>query len=183
MSAEIWKIDDVHSGIHFMVKHLLVSTTRGQFKRFGAELSLDEADMTKSSVSVTIESASIDTGNTQRDVDLRAANFLDAEKFPTLHFQSRRIERTANDGYRVVGDLTIRDITREVVLETELGGFVADPWGGRRVGFTARTSIQRSDFGMVSNLLLEAGGLAIADRVDIAIEIEAVAAGAQKAVA
>ena len=173
MNADSWKIDDVHSGIHFTVKHLVVATVRGQFRRFGAELAIDPADLTRSSVVVTIDAASIDTGTAQRDGDLRSANFLDADKFSSLTFRSRKIELAANDGYRIVGDLTIRGVTREVALDTQFGGFVVDPWGNRRAGFTARASIQRSDFGMVWNQALEAGGVVVSDRVDIAIEVEA----------
>jgi polyisoprenoid-binding protein YceI len=183
MSAAIWKIDEVHSGIHFMVKHLVVSTVRGQFRRFGAELALDEADLTKSSVVVTIETGSVDTGNPQRDADLRSPNFFDAETSPTATFRSRRIERAAHDGYRVSGDLTIRGVTREVTLDAQFGGFVVDPWGGRRVGFTAQTSIRRSDFGIVWNQVLDKGAVVVSDRVDIAIDVEAVAQAQARAVA
>ena len=183
MSAVSWKVDDVHSGVHFTVKHLVVATVRGQFRRFGAELAIDDADLTQSSVLVTIDAASVDTGNPQRDADLRSANFLAAEQYPTLTFRSRKVERAANDEYRVTGDLTIRDVTREVVLDAELGGFVVDPWGNRRAGFTARTSIQRSAFGMVWNQILEMGGAMVADRIDIAIDIEAVAQAAARAAA
>src|SRR6476659_7016848 len=149
MSTQTWKSDDVHSGIHFSAKHLVVAKVRGQFERWNAELTMDEADLTKSSVTVTIEAASVDTGNQQRDEHLRSPNFFDAEKFPTLTFRSRRIEREGKDTYRIVGDLTIREVTREVTLQSELGGFVQDPWGGRRAGFTAKGAINRSDFGMV----------------------------------
>ena len=151
----------------------------GQFRRFSVDLALDEEDLPRSSAAVTIEAASIETGAEQRDADLRSPNFLDAERFPTLTFRSRRIERAANDGYRVIGDLTIRDVTREVTLDAEFGGTVVDPWGNRRAGFTARTSIQRSDFGIVWNQLLETGGVMVSDRVDIAIELEAVAQAAR----
>jgi polyisoprenoid-binding protein YceI len=175
MSMGNWKIDEVHSGIHFSARHLVVAKVGGQFRRWNAELIADEADLTKSSVTVTIEVASLDTGNPQRDANLRSPNFFDVDKFPALTFRSRRIERTSKDTYRMVGDLTIRDVTKEITLETEHGGFVQDPWGGRRAGFTARGSINRSDFGMQWNQVLEAGGVAISDRVDIAIEIEAVA--------
>src|SRR5262249_13050856 len=116
MSTGTWKIDEGHSGIHFTAKHLVVATVRGQFRRFGGELSLDEGDMTRSSVSVSIEPGSVDTGNPPRDADLRSPNFFDAEKFPTAVFRSKRIERAAGDSYRVVGDLTIRGVTREVVF-------------------------------------------------------------------
>jgi polyisoprenoid-binding protein YceI len=183
MSAAVWKIDDVHSGIHFMVKHLVVATARGQFRRFGAELALDESDLTKSSVFVSIEAASVDTGNPQRDADLRSPNFLDAEAFPAMTFQSRKIERAGDDNYRVTGDLTIRGVTREVTLDAQMGGFVTDPWGAHRAGFTARTSIRRSEFGMTWNQLLDKGGVMVADRVDIAIDVEAVAQAPARAVA
>lgn len=179
MSTQIWKIDEGHSGIRFTAKHLVVATVHGQFRRFGGELSLDEADPMKSAVSANIETASVDTGNPPRDADLRSPNFFDSEKFPTATFRSRRVERTADGAYRVVGDLTIRNVSKEVTLDAQVGGFVTDPWGMRRVAVTARTSIQRSDFGMVWNQLLETGGVAVSDRIEIALEVEAVAQAAQ----
>jgi polyisoprenoid-binding protein YceI len=183
MGSQTWKIDDVHSGIYFKVKHLMVATLRGQFRRFSADLALDDADLTRSSVSVTIEAASVDTGHPQRDANLCSANFLDSATFPSLTFRSRRIEHVANDSYRMTGGLTIRDLTREVILEATFGGFVVDPRGARRAGFGARTSIRRGDFGIVWNQVVESGGLAIADRVDIAIEVEAVAQAGLQATA
>jgi polyisoprenoid-binding protein YceI len=183
MGDQTWKIDDVHSGIYFKVKHLVVATLRGQFRRFSADLGLDEADLTRSSVSIAIEAASVDTGHPQRDANLRSANFLDAATFPSLTFRSRRFEHVANDSYRMIGDLTIRDLTREVILEARFGGFVVDLRGARRAGFGARTSIQRGDFGIVWNQPVESGGVAISDRVDIVIEVEAVAQAALQATA
>ncbi len=178
-----FKIDEAHSSLRFSARHLLVATVRGHFQRWTAELELDETDMTKSSVAVTIEAASLETGNPQRDAHLRSADFFDAEKFPLLSFRSRRIERAANDTYRLIGDLTIRGVTREVTLETQHGGFIKDPYGMHRVGFAAQGSVQRSDFGMQWNQVLEAGGVAVSDRIEIAIDIEAVAQMPQKAVA
>jgi polyisoprenoid-binding protein YceI len=183
MNTAIWKIDEAHSGMHFTVRHLVVANVHGQFRRWSAELAIEETDLTRSSIAITIDAASVETGNSERDADLRSPNFFDAERFPALTFRSRRVERAGNDTYRVVGDLTIRDITREVTVETAFGGFITDPWGGRRAGFTARASIQRSDFGMRWNEVLEAGGVVLSDRVDIGFDIEAVAQAAQQAVA
>jgi polyisoprenoid-binding protein YceI len=173
-AAMSWKIDDVHSGVQFSVKHLVVASLRGHFRRFGGVLALDEADLTRSKVEVSIEAASVDTGNPQRDANLRSAGFLDAEQHPTISFRSTLIEQ-AGDGYKIAGDLTIRGITKEVVLDAQLGGFVVDPRGLRRAGFSARASLQRSEFGMVWNQILESGGVAISDRVDLTFDIEAIA--------
>jgi polyisoprenoid-binding protein YceI len=174
MTTATWNIDAAHSGIHFTVRHMVVARLHGQFRRWSAEIAIDETDLTRSSVGVTIEAASVDTGNAQRDADLRSGNFFDVERFPALTFRSRRIERTGKDGYSLVGDLTIRDVTREIALDAELGGFLVDPWGMRRAGFTARANVRRSDFGMIWNQFLEAGGVAVGDDVAIAIEVEAV---------
>jgi polyisoprenoid-binding protein YceI len=169
-----WKVDTAHSSVSFTINHLVVAKIRGTFKAWSADLSIDEADMTRASVAVKIEAASIDTGSEQRDAHLRSADFFDAEKHPALTFQSKRVERTGSDAFRVVGDLTIRDVTKEVALDMVLGGFVTDPWGGRRAGFTATTSIERSAFGIVWNQVLEGGGVFVGDRVEIGIEVEAV---------
>jgi polyisoprenoid-binding protein YceI len=180
MSTAAWTIDERHSGVLFSAKHLMVGRVHGQFKRFTAELKLDEGDLTRSSVSVDIDVASIDTGNPMRDTELRSEKFFVAEQFPSMTFKSRRVEQTGGEMCRIVGDLTIRGVSREVVLETELGGFVIDPWGNRRAGFTARASILRSQFGMEWNQLLEAGGVVVSDKISIEIEIEATTAGAQR---
>jgi polyisoprenoid-binding protein YceI len=177
-----WKIDEAHSTLGFSAKHLVVATVGGQFRRWNAELELDEADITQSSVVVTVEAASLDTGHAQRDGHLRSADFFDVENFPLLTFRSRRIERAGNDTYRLVGALTMRAVTREVTLLMQHGGFVRDPWGARRVGFAASGSVQRSDFGMQWNQVLDAGGVVVGDRIEIVIAVEAVAA-AQQAVA
>jgi len=176
-----WKVDETHSGIHFAVRHMIIAKVHGRFQRWSAQIAIDEADLTKSSVAVTIEAESIDTGNANRDAELRKPNFLDAEKFPTLTFRSTRIERAGESVYRVVGLLTIRNVTKEIEIDAELGGFITDPWGAHRTGFTAKTSVQRSDYGMVWNQALEAGGVAVSDRVDINVDIEAVAQAAKVA--
>jgi polyisoprenoid-binding protein YceI len=174
MSATSWKFDEHHSAIRFSVRHLVVAKVGGQFKRWSAEMTADEADLTSASVNVTIDATSVDTGDPKRDGHLLSRDFLNAEQFPTLTFRSRRIEPVGKDTYRAVGDLTIRDVTKETTLDVELGGYIRDPWGFRRAGFSVKGSILRSDFGMLWNQVLDVGGVAVSDRVDIAIEIAAV---------
>src|SRR6201999_2816673 len=130
-------------------------------------IELDERDLTRSIVEATIDAASIDTGTAQRDDHLRSADFFDAGRFPSLSFRSRRIEKLDEVRYRVTGDLTIRDVTREVTLDVESGGRARDPWGNERIGFTARTAFDRKDFGLGWNQVLEAGGVLVGDRVDV----------------
>ena len=168
-----WEIDASHSGVHFSVRHLVVAKVRGRFTTFTGTLAFDEAAPERSSVEVRIDVGSINTGVDQRDAHLRSPDFFDAEKFPVISFVSRRVTRAA-DGFRVTGDLTIRGITREVVLPVEYAGHTKDPWGGERAGFTARLAIERKDFGLTWNQLLEAGGVAVGDKVEIELEIEAV---------
>jgi polyisoprenoid-binding protein YceI len=132
-------------------------------------------------VEVEIEAASIDTGVADRDNHLRSPDFLDAQKHPTLRYRSRRVEALSPERLRVVGDLTIRDVTREVVLDVEYGGRGRDPWGNERVGFTASASINRKDYGLTWNQALETGGVLVADRVDIEIELQAIRQAATKA--
>ncbi len=182
MSNQGWKVDNTHSSIHFTVRHMVVSKVRGSFQRWTSELAIDDADLTKSSVTVTIEAASVDTALADRDTHLKSADFFDVERFPHLVFKSKRVERAGmepkasskEDRYRLIGDLTIRDVTREVTLDVEYSGMAKDPWGGERAGFSARTSIERKDYGLTWNLLLEAGGLVVGDKIEIGIEIEAV---------
>jgi len=176
-----WNIDTTHSGINFSIRHMVVSKVRGRFARFSGTLALDEEDLTRSVVEATIDASSIDTGTGQRDDHLRSADFFDVARFPELRFRSTRIERLAEDRYRVAGDLTIRDVTRPVSLEVEYGGRARDPWGNERAGFIARTSLDRKDFGLRWNQALEAGGVLVGDRVDIELEVQAVKAVAAQA--
>lgn len=180
MNDAIWNIDTVHSSVSFSVRHMVIATLRGQFRRWTGTLDLCEADLTRSSIAIAIETNSVDTGNPERDESLRSPRFFASDQFPAMRFESNRIER-AGDGYRIVGDLTLRGVTKEIVLEAEVGGFITDPRGARRAGFTARGSIQRSEFGMVFNQVLEGGGVAISERVDITVDVEAIAAAVKAA--
>jgi polyisoprenoid-binding protein YceI len=160
---------------------MVVSKVRGRFAKYTGNVQLDESDLTKSIVDVTIDASSIDTGVGDRDNHLRSPDFFDVAKFPELRFRSKRIEQKDDEHYRLVGDLTIRDVTREIALDVEYGGRAKDPWGNERVGFTAKTTLDRKDFGLAWNQVLETGGILVGDRIDIDVEVEAVRALAQSA--
>jgi polyisoprenoid-binding protein YceI len=174
MTTNNWNLDTVHSGINFSVRHMMVSKVHGRFAKFSGSVALDEGDLTRSVVEATIDVSSIDTGTAQRDVHLRSADFLDVERFPEIRFRSTRIEELGPDRYRLTGDLTIRDVTRPITLETEYGGRGKDPWGNERVGFSATGFLDRKDFGIKTNQVLETGGVLVGDRVDIELEVQAV---------
>jgi polyisoprenoid-binding protein YceI len=176
-----WKIDSAHSGINFSIRHMVVSKVRGRFGKFNGSLELDDADLTKSSLGVVIEASSVDTGVGQRDDHLRSADFFGAEQFPELRYQSKRIEKVGKDEYRVIGDLTIRGVTREVALNVEHGGEGKDPWGNERIAFSATTAIDRKDFGLGWNQVLEAGGVLVGDKVQIELDVQAIKAAAAQA--
>lgn len=181
MTTKNWNIDAAHSGIGFSIRHMVVAKVRGRFAKYTGSVQLDEDDFTRSTLDVAIDASSIDTGAPQRDVHLRSADFFDADAFPELRYRSQRIEKLTGDRYRVIGELTIRDVTREVPLEVEYGGRATDPWGNERAGFVARASLDRKDFGLGWNQVLEAGGVLVGDRVDIDIEVAVVKAAAERA--
>ena len=181
MANANWQVDGTHSTVSLTVRHMVISKVRGRFARWNAKLALDTADLSRSSVDVEIDAASIDTGVADRDAHLRSPDFLSAEKYPTLRYRSRRVEVVSPDRLRVVGDLTIREVTREVVLDVEYGGQGKDPWGNQRAGFTATASLNRKDFGLTWNQALETGGVLVADKVDVEIELQAVQQAATKA--
>jgi polyisoprenoid-binding protein YceI len=171
-----WSLDPAHSEVGFAVKHMMISTVRGRFGGVEGTIRLDESDPSRSSVEVGIDVASIDTRQDQRDAHLRSADFFDAEAFPRITFRSRRVEPVAEGAFRVIGDLTIRDVTREVTLTATDEGRGTDPWGAEKAAFAATTSIDRRDFGLTWNQALEAGGVLVANEVRISLEIQAVKA-------
>jgi polyisoprenoid-binding protein YceI len=181
MKTNNWTLDTAHSGITFSVRHMVVAKVRGRFADWRGTLELDEADLSRSRVEVEIDAASIDTGNAQRDEHLRSADFLDVQQFPTLRFASQRVEEVGDDRLRVLGELSLHGVTRQVTLDVERGGNAKDPWGNQRAGFAARLSILRSDFGLTWNQALETGGVLVADRIDIELDVQAVLAAARKA--
>jgi len=172
-AVRTWNIDASHSIAEFAVRHMMVSTVKGRFGRLEGAIEGDEANPTASSVRATIDVASIDTSDEQRDAHLRSDDFFNAERYPHITFVSKRIERVDAEYFRIVGDLTIRDVTKEVVLDTEFEGQVRDPYGNQRAGFTATTQINRGDFGVSFNGALETGGVIVGDKVKITLHIEA----------
>jgi len=180
MPAIAWNVDAAHSAITFSVRHMVIAKVHGRFGAWKADLALDEQDLTRSSVDVTIDAASIETQVADRDAHLKSADFLDVARFPEIRFTSRRVEK-AGTGYRVVGDLSIHGVTREVALETVFAGTGKDPWGNRRAGFSATASVDRKEFGLTWNAALETGGVLVGEKVEIAIEVEAIAPAAAQA--
>ncbi len=182
MSNRTWKIDTTHSQIRFSVRHLMIAKVHGRFAKWSGDLQIDDADPTKSSVKVEIDAASIDTQEEKRDAHLRSADFFDTEKFPKLTFVSKKVEVDKHGKItKLVGDLTIKDVTKEVALEVEEQGRAKDPWGGERTAYEAKTSINRKDFGLHWNVALEAGGVLVGEKIEIGLEIEAVAQAVEKA--
>lgn len=175
-----YTIDSAHSNVDFSIRHLVVAKVRGSFTRFTGSLELDPDDVTRSRVTAEIEAASISTNEEKRDAHLRSADFFDVETYPLLTFASKRVERVGGR-LHVTGDLTIRGITRPVVLRVEQLGLAKDPWGNQRAAFSASTSIDRKDYGLHWNQLLEAGGVMVGEKVEINLDIEAVQATVQAA--
>lgn len=173
-STTTWKIDPAHTNVEFSVRHLMITTVKGRFTDVSGTVKIDDADPARSEVDVTINAASIDTREQQRDTHLRSADFFDVEKYPTITFRSTRVEPGQDGRLKVVGDLTIRGVTKSVTLDVAPEGRAKDPWGGERAGFSASTRINRSDFGLTWNQALETGGVMVGDRIDIAIDVEAV---------
>jgi polyisoprenoid-binding protein YceI len=176
-----WNIDTAHSAIHFSVRHMVVSKTRGRFTKWSGQIEFDPEQPRKSTVQVSIDPASVDTADAQRDAHLRSPDFFDVEKFPQASFRSAQIEDLGGDRYRVHGDLTVHGVTRPVVLDAVFEGSARDPWGGERAGFSASTSIDRRDFGLGWNKLLETGGVLVGDKVELQLEVESVKQAAVKA--
>jgi polyisoprenoid-binding protein YceI len=173
MALENWNIDVVHSTVGFTVRHLMVSKVHGYFTKWTGKLAFDDQNPSASHAEVQIDIASVDTREPQRDAHLRTGDFFEVEKYPHMTFKSTGVERGASDHFKVTGDLTLRGVTRPVVLDVEYGGRSKHPQMGERVGFSATTSINRKDFGVSFNQLLDNGGVALSEKVDIRIEIEA----------
>ena len=173
LATQKYLIDHVHTYVGFAARHMMVSTVRGQFKEFSGEIMLDDKDITKSSVSVTIKAASVDTKVERRDNDLRSPNFLAVEQYPEITFKSKRVEKQG-DGYVAVGDLTLRGVSKEVALPFTLSGPVVA--FGKRIGAESEITINRHDFGVNWNNILEGGGLIVGPEIKITLNVEAVEA-------
>jgi len=164
----------MHSIAEFAVKHLVVTTVKGRFRELEATLNIDEANPENSSVEAKIAVASVDTNVEARDADLRSDNFFSAQRFPYISYRSRHIERLDEKRFRLTGDLSIRGVTKEVVLYGEYEGQIDDPYGNKRASVTATTEISRKEFGIRWNQMIESGGAVVGDNVKITLHIEAI---------
>jgi polyisoprenoid-binding protein YceI len=177
-----WKIDPAHSHVEFAVRHLMISSVKGAFGDVQGTVWVDESEARTVLVDITIQVASIDTRQEQRDAHLHSADFFDAARFPTITFRSRMVEGNHHDSeFRLVGDLTIRDVTREVMLDVSAEGSLTDPWGAERAGFSAQGKIDRTDFGLTWNQTLETGGVLVSNEVKISVEVELIRQATQAA--
>lgn len=174
MSVEEWEIDVAHSSVHFWVRHMVISKVHGRFREWSGTIRMDEGNLADSEVEVRVDASTIDTQEPDRDAHLKSADFLDVEHYPELLFKSTRVEIADPNHFQVFGNLEIHGTSREVVLDCVLGGRAVDPWGNDRIGLEARTRINRKDFGMEWNQLLETGGLLVGDEVEVTIEAEAI---------
>lgn len=167
-----WQIDSTHTGVEFAVKHLMISTVKGHFSDVSGTLSGDITNPETFALDVKIGAASIDTRQGQRDGHLRSPDFFDVEKFPTIDFKGTRVDGDVSGDFKLYGDLTIRDVTREIVLNVTNEGSVVDPWGNPRIGFSAKGKIDRRDYGLTWNQALETGGFVVSDDIKISVDVE-----------
>ena len=169
-----WKTDLAHSQIQFSVRHMMISNVRGRFENFEATVNFNEKDPAASTVEAKIDAASINTRDANRDGHLKSPDFFDVEKYPYITFRSKKVVVLDDNHAKIYGDMTIRDITREVVLNTEYSGQAKAPWGTTSAGFTATTKINRKDWGLTWNKALETGGMLVGDDINIEIDLEVV---------
>lgn len=170
-----WDIDPAHTSVQFAVRHMMISTVRGDFGKVTGTVAADDKDLSRSKVQATIDAASIDTREPKRDEHLKSPDFFDVARFPTITFVSKKIEPAGAGKWKMTGDLTLHGVTREVVLDVEAPGTtVKDPMGKTRSGARATTKINRKDFGIVWNKALDGGGIAVGDDVDVVIDVEGV---------
>ncbi|WII71396.1 YceI family protein [Bdellovibrio sp. 22V] len=167
-----WNIDTAHSSANFSIKHMMIAKVHGGFEKLSGVLQYDPADVTKSSIEATIDASSINTREPQRDTHLKSADFFDVEKYPTIQFKSKKVEKDGDD-LKVTGDLTIHGVTKEVALQVEgPSEEMKDPYGNIKIGISATTKIKRKDFGLSWNAALEAGGVLVGDDVTISLDVQ-----------
>lgn len=170
MKTTKWVFDPAHSEITFKVKHLMISNVKGEFKTF--EATIDGEDFRTSNFTATIDTSSIYTNNDDRDAHLKSADFFEVEQYPEITFVSKSLKKVDDDEYKLVGDLTIKGTTKEITLDTEFGGFMKDPYGNEKAGFSINGKLNRKDFGLNWNASLEAGGVMVGNEVKITAEVQ-----------
>lgn len=169
-----WTIDLSHSEINFKVRHMMISNVRGQFEQFSGSVNFDEANPVLTTVDIQVEISSINTNEEKRDAHLRSADFFDAENHPVMTFQSKKVEQVDENNARLIGDLNIRGVSREITLNVEYLGKAKSPWGTTSAGFTAAARINRKDWDLTWNVALETGGWLVGETIDIEIALELV---------
>jgi polyisoprenoid-binding protein YceI len=176
-SVTTWQVDPAHTHVEFAVKHLMIATVRGRFSDVTGTVIVPDGDFSRAQVEATVNVASVDTREPQRDAHLKSPDFFEADKYPTMTFRSRRVENASRDTnqYRLIGELTLHGITKEVALEVTFEGVAKDPYGNNRAGFSATGKLNRKDFGLGWNQLLETGGVVVGDEVKISIDSQVVA--------
>lgn len=172
MSATKWNIDNSHSEIHFKVKHLMVSWVTGSFKQFNATVETSNEDISTAKLHFTADINSISTNNEQRDAHLKTGDFFEAEKYPQLIFESDKLEKIDEENYKVYGTLTMRGVSKKIILNAEYGGKTQDPWGNTRIGFSVSGKINRKDFGVSFSMISETGGILLGEDVTISANAE-----------
>ncbi|MGH9676477.1 MAG: YceI family protein [Candidatus Acidiferrum sp.] len=172
-ASSTWQLDPAHSSAQFSVKHLAISTVRGAFSKVTGNVVWDESDITKSTVEVSIDVATVDTREPDRDTDLRSDNFFNVAKYPTMTFKSKKVVQVSPGKLKVTGDFTLRGVTKEVVLDVDgPSAPIKDPWGNARAAITATTKINRQDYGVKWNATLDNGGVVVGDEVSITLDVE-----------
>jgi len=172
MAVSQWNLDKSHSNITFSVRHMMIANVRGSFTEFDASVTADPADPTTANAKITIDAASIDTKDNDRDNHLKSADFFNVEKYPKLEFQTTKITAKGNDEYEIAGDLTIAGVTKPIVLSGEISGPAKDPWGNEKMAVSASGSLNRSEFGLTWNAALETGGVLVSDTIKLNVELQ-----------
>ena len=167
-----WNLDTAHSEIEFKVKHMMISSVKGQFEQFDVQVENQGDDLQNAKVSVSIDTASINTKSEQRDQHLKSDDFFATDNFPKITFISTQINKTSDDEYDITGDLTVKDVTKPVTLKAEFGGIGKDPWGNQKAGYTVVGKINRADFGLTWNAALETGGVMVSEEVKFNAEVQ-----------
>jgi polyisoprenoid-binding protein YceI len=167
-----WGFDLAHTEISFKVRHMMITNVKGFFKEFNGSVESSGSNFTDAKISFTIQTASIETGEANRDAHLKSADFFDIDKFPTLTFSSSSLKPISSEEYELTGDLTIRGVTKTVKLKTEFGGVQNDPWGNTKAGFTLTGKVNRKEYGLLWNAALETGGVLVGEEVNLICEVE-----------
>ncbi|MBU1009521.1 MAG: YceI family protein [Bacteroidetes bacterium] len=167
-----WKIDQSHANVTFEIDHMVITTVTGSFKEFSGVIMADKPDFSDASVKFTIQAASINTDTEKRDDHLRSADFFDVAKYPTIEFVGKSMTKVSGNKYKLKGDLSMHGVTKSVELDVKYNGTIKDPWGNTRAGFKVSGSLNRTDYGLTYNTVMEAGGLVVGENVDIQVNLE-----------